>query len=337
LELEVISEARLLWRNFAVPVKAKPGYLPVMKAGILISAAWVALSSTGLADMGSIPFKAGTRVFEPSQNAIIAWNGREEVMLLATELRASAKTKVLEVMPVPSKPSVTKGEFRSFVLANNLIRWKTRNDSGGSSDGVDPFAGDLPERRPAGRVVEHKRIGTHDLRIAEVLNEKGFTDWALDYLTKQGAPEPTIPQVFKDVIAEYLQDGYRWFVFDVVELGPELVKKDVLRFHFRTDYLYFPLRITRVESGDTLIKLLILTHDSLANAEFAGLAKGRITLPARPVKLYSSEVSAIDKAAGTILPNRISLLRTWEIKGALDGFDRDLLVGLPSSQRSPSN
>lgn len=277
--------------------------------------------------MGSIPFKSGVRVFEPEQHALIAWNRGQEIMLLATQLRASEKSKVLEVMPLPSRPVVTKGEFRSLVLANNLIQWKTGKHPSNSGDGIDPFAGEIPDRRPAGRVVEQKRIGAHDLRIVEVLDEQGFTTWALDYLRKQGAPDPTIPEVFKSVIGEYLRDGFQWFVFDVVELGPELVKKDVLRFHFKTERLYFPLRITRAESGDTLVKLLILTHEPIRESQFEGWPRAKIKMPIRAVKLFSREVSAIDQTLGTLLGNdRMALLRTWEIRGALSGFDRDLLV-----------
>ena len=44
------------------------------------------------------------RFFEPSQNALIAWNGQEEILYLTTDVRASRASKVLEVLPLPSQP-----------------------------------------------------------------------------------------------------------------------------------------------------------------------------------------------------------------------------------------
>ena len=73
------------------------------------------------ADRGSIPFVPNVRIFEPNQRAMIAWNGEEEMLLLSTDLRASARTKVLEVLPLPSEPEVKKGEIEAFRKAVRII------------------------------------------------------------------------------------------------------------------------------------------------------------------------------------------------------------------------
>ena len=54
--------------------------------------------SVARADRGSIPFKPHVQIFEPTQRAMIAWDGREEILVLSTDLRASEPTKVLEVI-----------------------------------------------------------------------------------------------------------------------------------------------------------------------------------------------------------------------------------------------
>lgn len=53
-------------------------------------------------------------VYGPGQKAIIAWNGEVERLILSTDLYATADTKVLEVLPLPSEPSVSEGSFQSF-------------------------------------------------------------------------------------------------------------------------------------------------------------------------------------------------------------------------------
>ena len=63
-------------------------------------------------------------IFEPDQRAVIAFNGQEEILLLSADLRVSEPTKILQVLPLPSEPKVTKGDFEVFVKATNLINSK---------------------------------------------------------------------------------------------------------------------------------------------------------------------------------------------------------------------
>ncbi|HJH27131.1 MAG TPA: hypothetical protein C5S37_10290 [Methanophagales archaeon] len=39
---------------------------------------------------------------ESGQNAIVAWNGDEEIIILSTDAKSSESTLVLEVLPLPS-------------------------------------------------------------------------------------------------------------------------------------------------------------------------------------------------------------------------------------------
>ena len=184
--------------------------------GAVIAAAFFC-AGVAHADRGSIPFVPGVEIFEPVQRAMIAWNGEEEILLLSTDLRASAPTKVLEVLPLPSEPEVKKGDIEVFKRAVNLINSRIRRGHGaalGKSRG-------RPEayRPPAGEVTFHKRIGAHDVSVAHVLDRRGFIEWVEDYLRSKGVENPKIPEGMKTVVGEYLADGFTWFVFDVVSLG----------------------------------------------------------------------------------------------------------------------
>ena len=85
---------------------------------------FVALAGFARADCGSIPFKPWVDVFEPNQRAVIAFNGAMEILLLSTDLRASEPTKVLEVVPFPSEPKVSKGNVDAFAKATEIINRK---------------------------------------------------------------------------------------------------------------------------------------------------------------------------------------------------------------------
>lgn len=86
---------------------------------LLLGGVW-----TAQADRGAIPFRPEVTIFERTQRALIAWNGEEEILLLSTDLRASRATKVLEVMPFPAEPRVTKGDVAVFRRAVRLINSK---------------------------------------------------------------------------------------------------------------------------------------------------------------------------------------------------------------------
>ncbi|MDI6883882.1 MAG: DUF2330 domain-containing protein [Hadesarchaea archaeon] len=74
--------------------------------------------STVSADKGMFSYIS---LYEPGQKAIIAWDGENEVLILATDVYASENSWALEVLPLPSEPTVTKGERGSFENASSLI------------------------------------------------------------------------------------------------------------------------------------------------------------------------------------------------------------------------
>lgn len=69
------------------------------------------------ADRGPVLWHENVRLIQESQKAIILHNGTEEVLILGTELKASAEIDLLEFIPLPSEPEVglAKGDPRGGV------------------------------------------------------------------------------------------------------------------------------------------------------------------------------------------------------------------------------
>ncbi len=134
-----------------------------------------------LADCGGMPFVPGVQLFEPNQRAAVAFNGEEEVLLLSTDLRASEKTKVLEVLPLPSEPKVSKGDVELFRKATTLIntRLGLKNPASWGMGGMGGMGGGASRGGPppAGIVTLQERIGAHDITVTKVVDRKGFIDW----------------------------------------------------------------------------------------------------------------------------------------------------------------
>ncbi len=275
------------------------------------------------ADRGSISFKPHVKVFEPAQRAMIAWNGQEQILLLSTDLKASEATRVLEVIPFPSEPEVKKGDIEVFRKAISLINMKVRRLGTGTGKGLVRGRGEVP----AGEVTFHQRIGAHDISVIRVLESEGFIGWVEGYLKADGVENPVIPEALKEVVAEYIQEGFEWFVFDVVSLDEVPRTIDAIQYRFKTDFLFYPLKIMRNEEGDTSITLLVLTPRLFAESDFIGLPAKQVLLLHPPVSLSSSELRTLSEEMDELLGRREDLkLRIWEIRGRLSAFTRDLMA-----------
>lgn len=287
------------------------------------------------ADMGSIPFKREARIVEPEQDAIIAWNGKEQLLYLQTTLGASEETKVLEVMPLPNKPTVEATELGVFTRCKSLLPKVVVWDDGKAS----PFGGpgDMPAPPPAAKVVERKMIGAHDLRTVELLDAERFSAWvAAEFGAANDGLE--IPAPLLAVIGEYAKDGYKWFLFDVVDVKRETAKKTPLRIRFETDKLYYPMRITRTEKGHTKVSLSILTNVLFNKEDCVGIPRKDIQVPSRPIEITGAKVNWIDPPLFALLgrPQTVKL-RTWEISGEIDSFQKDLLIRNPADVKKEGN
>ncbi|GEM_PF-861777 len=212
------------------------------------------------ADRGSIPITAeiGSSVFEPSQSAVIAWNGVEEILILTTESYTSKGGKTLEFLPLPSKPTaVEEAPEETFDRALKLIVKKAPKiyRGRGTKNGRE-----VKGNTPGVEVVMETIIGPHDITVVRVGDLDDFYNWLTNFFKKEGLPEiPRKAAEFKGIVSSYIDRGINYFVFDVVDTNdsPEGIKP--LLYRFSTERLYYPLYISSKISGDTKIKLFLVT------------------------------------------------------------------------------
>jgi hypothetical protein len=276
------------------------------------------------ADRGAIPFRPEVTIFEPTQRALIAWNGQEEILILSTDLRASRATKVLEVMPFPAEPRVTKGDVAVFRRAVKLINSKIVHPMFEAAvvQGTSRAAADSP---PPGEITFHERIGAHDVAVARVLNSDGFVEWVNGFLKRASVENPVIPARLRSVVQEYLDDGFRWFAFDVVALENRFKTLEALQYRFPTSALFYPVKISRSNRGQTSMELLVLSPTLLRT--FTGIPLNQIQLRHKPVSLTSAEVRSLDRGMDELLGHREDMkLRIWLVQGDFSSFDRDIIA-----------
>jgi hypothetical protein len=248
--------------------------------------------------------------YEPGQKAIIGWNGEYEVLILSTDVRADDDTTALQVLPLPSKPdSIEEGTSDSFLRIGELIRhhyeqrgsWLdcASGQEGGKGAGVD--------------IVFHEKIGAHDIWVAKATDAAEFVQWAEDFLARNEIQHQMSSPELESLVGEYIDEGIEFFVFDLIELTPDQRSVEPIVYRFRSDTLYYPLQISSIVSGATMITLLLVTHERLVDftqlpkSEFEGHEYGlavptttrRIgtTYKEEPIqfKLGKGELESIDR------------------------------------------
>jgi hypothetical protein len=178
---------------------------------------------------------------------------------------------------------------------------------------------------PAGEIAFHEKIGTHDVTVARVRNPEGFIAWVNDYLKRSSVDNPVIPQALQATVRQYLDEGFGWFVFDVVSLEDRLKSTDALEYRFKSSWLYYPIKVSRANQGLTSIQLLVLSPTMLRT--FSGIPMERVALRHMPVSLSSSEVRSLRPEMDDLLGGRDDVnLRIWWIRGEFRDLNQDLLA-----------
>ena len=260
-------------------------------------------------------------VFEPKQRALILWNGDEEILLLSTDQKATRASAVLEVIPLPAEPQVRLGSFATFEKAQKLVvekrMWAAAH--GGARAGLVPVP---PE---AGRITFHAKLGVHDLTVAQVLDAKHFVEFVQKHLHEHyQTPDAPIDPQFVKVIESYLDAGFRWFTFDSINLEEKLQSRDPVEYRFKSDKVYYPLRISTLEKGRTELELLVFTADGVS--QFEGVSAAELNREA-PLPVTPLEVGGIEPTwQGFFGPDEELVLDQWSLEGESSKLVRDVLV-----------
>ena len=194
-------------------------------------------------------------VYEPGQKAVIAFNRGIEIMILSNDLYADTDTKVLEILPLPGLPQIDSSNVTVFYRIQEKIQEFVFSLAENMALGLD-------ESRGKGiKEIFHKRIGPHGLTVVQIRNLNDFKNWLEDFLRREGVEKTPETAPLESLIKVYIDDKINYFVFDVIEVGTDPLSVVPLKFRFRTDRLYFPLRITSLAKGSTKIQLFLLTKD----------------------------------------------------------------------------
>ena len=184
----------------------------------------------------------------PNQNAVVAWNGHEELLILSTNEKSLLPegSAMLSVIPLPGKPiSVERASLTSFAIAKAIF--------------VEKVGEHLPQ--VIGSVFTTK-IGVHSVFVMEIESKDDFlskVQCSIANFYDNKAAAVITPDALK-VVEQYLKEGFRYFAFDLTFVDNELSTKEAIAYRFESQYLYFPLRISQVGGvGNTIVDLVVLS------------------------------------------------------------------------------
>jgi len=273
------------------------------------------------ADRGMIPVDPEVSVYEPGQKAILAWNGHEEVMILSTDVSSSQQTLVLEILPLPSKPTVEAGSFQSFEEIQNLI-W---------NEGLNVLTyGSKDEARSGSvEVVFHEEIGAHNITVVKASDASELSSWMNNFLENSGVDDVVSLGGFESAVEDYMNRGFRYYVLDLITVSSEERSVDPILYKFNSDFLYYPLVITSPVGGDTEITLFVLTEDKIDGDHFPfQRARYRVTEGSwKPIEfvLSKGDLSKIDLRIGEIFEYK-AWLTVLKYDGEVSSLNKDLMI-----------
>ena len=244
------------------------------------------LTPTALADRGGIPLTPAF-VEETEQNAIVAWNGEEEILIISTSLKASNNTTLLELLPLPSKPVVREASEEAF---HKLVKLASAQRKGVG----------LGARGGGVSVVFQERIGVHFITLVRVNSSQEFAVWFEEFVTEHGY-HAKLPESFESLVEDYVKRGYSYFAIDLINVGREVRSVKPILYRFKTDKLYYPLKISSTFNSDTRVNVFILANGIVMEEDLRRAGLWRIKISDTYVYLSKSELKRVDESIAEIL------------------------------------
>jgi hypothetical protein len=199
---------------------------------------------------------------EPGQKAFIAHNGQEELLILSTDVKASKSVSVLEFMPLPSRPEVSLAKEDCFTNLKELIKRYNlhyppvyRIMTGGAK-------GDGAAYAPV-ELISHQKLGVHDVTVVKINDMTGFVWWIKDYFKKSKIPCRELSRKEKDIVTDYFNRGFKYFVFDLIQVEEEVRTVPPLIYRFKCGYFYYPLIVTNHIGGVGEIELVCYADENI--------------------------------------------------------------------------
>ncbi len=307
-------------------MKKIPYFLLVLSFGIL--AAPLAVGANG----GMVHWPPQIYVSQTDQNAIVAWNGTEEILVLSTNWSkpaGSGEVTLLKTVPLPSNPSeIKEGDTAIFEKMVDVLNQKISVTWGTAATGKGSDS--KAENAPSVEVVFQKVIGAHDVTVVKVNNPEEFSNWIDGFAAGKKLEKKQISEEFKNGLKSYLKRNINYFVFDVATLSDDDNTIKPLVYRFSTRYFYFPMLVSGVSEiadSETRINLFLVYPDTmkLPPSVWQGNVDYSVSDYGFEIPLTNSELKGVFEPLASLFYGDVSV-RRFQMFGKLSKIDKDLML-----------
>ncbi|MDI6917130.1 MAG: DUF2330 domain-containing protein [Thermoplasmatales archaeon] len=192
-------------------------------------------------DGGMLPLFE-TWLHQSSQNAIVAWNGNEEILILSTNVKSGTNGTAVQILPLPSYPEIKEGNESSFHKVAEIVGnvyYKTKE--GAFAPGTLTGGGGI-------EILFTTQIGVHNLTVVKVNDSADFTNFLRETLEERNQTlinkfDALFPN-FENIAEKYVQQNIKYFVVDDIETKEDTKTVQPIVYRFNTSYLYYPMMMT---------------------------------------------------------------------------------------------
>lgn len=274
-------------------------------------------------------------VNQTDQNAIIAWNGQEEMLILSTNWEKPAGSQaatLLKVVPLPTEPSeIKEGETEIFknlvkILNEKINAMQTLRTGKGEGFDEENVSGVVP----GVEIIFQKIIGAHDVTVVKVNKKEDFSKWIDDFTAQKSLEKKQVSEEFKNGLLNYLKRNINYFVFDVVNLNETKTTVKPLIYKFKSNYFYFPMLvsgISEISDSQTKVNLFLIFNESLKLPRqiWHGSYNYWVNDDGVDIKLSNDELKSVSEDLSSLFSADI-IARRFEISGKLNEINKDLML-----------
>ncbi len=273
-------------------------------------------------------------VNQTDQNAIIAWNGQEEILILSTNWEKSASSSaatLLKVAPLPSEPlEIKEGATEIFDKLIKILNEKIdaiQSQRIGKGEGLGASGAEQGVE-----IVFQKIIGAHDVTVVKVNKERDFSQWIDNFAVAKNLEKKQISAQFKQGLGNYLKRNINYFVFDIANLNEAKTTIKPLVYKFPSNYLYFPILvsgISEIADSQTRINLFLVFNENLKLPEQIWHKTYKYNYwvhdDRTDIKLTDNELKNVSEDLSSLFSADV-VVRRLAISGKLSQIDKDLML-----------
>ncbi len=278
---------------------------------------------------------------EENQDAMIAWNGHEQIMILQTnDEPVQGEATMMSMMPLPGRPiKIERAKNEDACTdAFKLIKDKLQEQQGYGGKAAD-------ELGPSAVIGVHDFLTVRLSSIGRSAIQEELGGVLRNYLADrygQNAVAPILTDKLLTTIDRYRGSRYEWFVLDLVVQKPlaQVATDDKPRpakipvlYHVESSSVYYPLVISGAGgTGYTNVQLAVFSPTKLVRRAGPQFVLERVGNEGT-AELQAGDLARIDTELPRFFGGDEKQVKGRIIKfgGQLDGFHDDFIMQPPTN------